>query len=267
MLKRMHSAFQTWNQLREPLESVEARIHDGVPRERLLDRANGYLNTLYLLYPFAAPTEQDTVLEIGPGVGYIMQAMMKRFKPNQIIGLDVAPAMVEHAKARLLRDHIDTTRWRFELYDGITMPFPDASIDHIYSVAALQHVPKLHVYHLFLEMLRVLKGGYATLHLLSFSFISRQHVPLGEEIRRQLTDETEHWHHYYSRDELQHVLTALGAAEINITEHDSNLWVTFCRPRGVLDRRVQTLEIQLREKDVHIRNLEAEIRQLKGFTE
>ena len=90
--KDLHPAFQTWNQRDEPLESVEARIHDGVPLDQLHERAWGYLNTLYTLFPYAAPKETDVVVEIGPGVGYIMEAMMNRFSPARIIGLDVAPA-------------------------------------------------------------------------------------------------------------------------------------------------------------------------------
>lgn len=263
VLKRMHTAFHTWNQRREPLESVEARIHDGVPRERLLDRAYGYVQTLYWLFPFAAPKKTDVVLEIGPGVGYIMQALVDRFPPAQIIGLDVAPAMIEHAQARLKRDGVDTTNWRFETYDGITMPFADRSIDHLYSVACLQHIPKLYVYNLFSEMLRVLKDGYATIQLLSFAFIPRHHVLLAEEVKRQLQGEGEHWHHFYSQEEVRCVLTALGALDIAITEHDANLWVAFRAPRSRFENRVRALERQLQEKDVHIRNIEAELKRLK----
>ena len=225
--KRLHSAFETWNQAGEPLASVEARIHDGVPLDKLHDRAAGYLNTLFTLFPQAAPSGTDVVLEVGPGVGYIMQAMMNRFNPARIIGLDVAPAMVEHAKARLTRDQIDMAKWSFETYDGVTMPFEDESIDHLYSVASLQHVPKLYVYHLFAEMARVLRGGYAALQLLSFSFLPKQHLPFATEVTQQLGGEHGHWHHFYSRDELLYVLPAMGAADIAITEHDGSLWVIF----------------------------------------
>ena len=79
--KRLHVAFEIWNDKRESLESVEARIHDGVPIDRLHDRAHGYLNTIYTLFPYAAPKSSDVAMEIGPGVGYIMQAVMSRFAP------------------------------------------------------------------------------------------------------------------------------------------------------------------------------------------
>ena len=224
-----HTAFETWNQPGESLESVEARIHDGVPLARLKDRAQGYVKTLYSLFPEAAPRSTDTVLEIGPGVGYIMQAMMERYKPAQIIGLDVAPVMIEHAKARLQRDHVDTSRWKFEVYDGVTMPFADQSIDQIYSVASLQHVPKLYVYHLMSEIVRVLRDGYAVLHLISFSFLPKQHVSFIDEVRRQINHEQGHWHHFYSRDELLYVLAAVGAADVAVIEDNGSLWTRFRR--------------------------------------
>ena len=224
-----HAAFETWNQSSESLESIEARIHDGVPLDKLHDRANGYLNTLFTLFPHAAPSRKDVAVEIGPGVGYIMEAVMNRFRPARIVGLDVAPAMIEHAKARLRRDRVDTSNWSFEAYDGVTMPFADGTIDHIYSVACLQHVPKLHVYHLFSEMLRVLRHGYAAIQVLSFSFLPKQHVPLADEVNRQLKGEVGHWHHFYSRDELVYVLAALGAADVSVTDLDGSLWTAFRR--------------------------------------
>ena len=225
----MHTAFETWNHPGESLESVEARIHDGVPLHKLKDRAQGYLTTIYSLFPQAAPRHTDTVLEIGPGVGYIMQASMERFKPARIIGLDVAPAMVEHAKARLKRDRVDTSNWSFEVYDGVTMPFADRSIDHVYSVASLQHVPKLYVYHLFAEMVRVLRDGYAAFQLLSFSFLPKHHMPFLEEVTQQLEGIEGHWHHFYARDELLYVLPAVGAKDVSVTELDGNLWTVFRR--------------------------------------
>jgi ubiquinone/menaquinone biosynthesis C-methylase UbiE len=154
---------------------------------------------------------------------------MERFHPARIIGLDVAPAMVEHAKARLRRDRVDTSNWSFEVYDGVTMPFADQSIDHVYSVASLQHVPKLYVYNLFSEMVRVLRDGYAAFQLLSFGFLPKHHRPFMEEVTQQLRGEQGHWHHFYSRDELLHVLPAIGARDVSVNEIDGNLWTVFRR--------------------------------------
>src|ERR1039458_2399902 len=118
----MHPAFRTWNHIEESVEQAERRIHDGVPLEGLHARADSYVKTLYTLHPRAIPNPTDIMMEIGPGVGYIMEAVARRYSPAQIIGLDVAPAMIEHAKHRLGRDGVDTSRMVFQSYDGITIP-------------------------------------------------------------------------------------------------------------------------------------------------
>ncbi len=51
----MHPAFETWDIATESLESVENRIHDGVPREQLRNRAKGYMNTFSRLFPWSMP--------------------------------------------------------------------------------------------------------------------------------------------------------------------------------------------------------------------
>jgi ubiquinone/menaquinone biosynthesis C-methylase UbiE len=227
----MHTAFRTWNHSEESLESLERRIHDGVPLEALHTRADSYVNNLYTLHPRATPKATDVVMEIGPGLGYIMEAVMRRYNVAQIIGLDVAPAMIEHAKTRLDRDGVDSSRMQFQSYDGITIPTADHSIDHIYSVACLQHVPKVYVYHLFSEMARVLRNGFAVIHLLALCHMAVHNAGLGptflQEIQGQLNGIEGHWLHYYSKDELFHVLPAVGAREVEVVELDTSLWTSF----------------------------------------
>src|SRR5580698_5170037 len=105
-----------------------------------------------------------------------MQAMHEYLTRNsrparKIIGLDIAPNMVEMAKHRLGPGE----PFNFVVYDGVTVPLPDASFDLIYSVAALQHVPRPFVFNLFFEIRRLLKqNGFAVFHLLSTDSLSRQ---------------------------------------------------------------------------------------------
>lgn len=226
----MHPAFKTWNHIEESVEHVERRIHDGFPLEGLHARADNYIQTLYTLHPRAAPKPTDIVMEIGPGVGYVMEALARHYNPAQIIGLDVAPAMTEHAKERLRRDGVDMSRMEFQSYDGITIPASDHSIDQIYSVACLQHVPKIYVYNLFSEMVRALGNGYAVIHLMSFDHVARDGGPDQEflrEVKCQINGIEGHWHHYYSRDELLHVLPAIGARNVEIAEYNGALWTSF----------------------------------------
>jgi ubiquinone/menaquinone biosynthesis C-methylase UbiE len=230
-MPNLHPAFRTWNDSNESLESVERRIHDGVPITQLRDRAQGYVNLMYELYPQAEPGRGDTVCEIGSGVGYVMEAVQDRCHQKATIGLDVAPAMLYHAAERFQRDKVDSAGMHLVPYDGVTIPFRDHSIDHIYSVACLQHVPKLYVYHLFGELVRVLRGGWAVLQFLSFSHIPTQNKigwHFDREVERQLAGEPGHWHHFYSADELVAVLgDGYGASAVSIRQKRTSIWAAF----------------------------------------
>ncbi|MGA3067275.1 MAG: class I SAM-dependent methyltransferase [Tepidisphaeraceae bacterium] len=224
------AAFKTWNRAEDSLGSIEARIHDGVPIDKLHDRADGFVKALSSIFPWAMPREGAAILEIGSGVGYIMEAACRKLHPSRMIGLDIAPAMIEKAKERLARDHVAIPA-EFLAYDGITIPMAPKSVDFVYSVACLQHIPKPYVYNLFGEILRILKpSGTATLHFLSFSMLKLHQgsYDLKREIAKQLAGTEGHWHHCYSREELMQVLTyGYGAERVEVAETDISIWAAF----------------------------------------
>jgi 2-polyprenyl-3-methyl-5-hydroxy-6-metoxy-1,4-benzoquinol methylase len=227
-------AFKAWDQAKESLEDVEMRIHDGVPRQKLHARAAGYVDSLCRHFPQAMPRPECVVMEIGSGVGYILEAAHRKFRPRRLIGLDVAPAMIAKAQQRLARDKVEISP-SFVLYDGVTIPLKSKSLDFIYSVACLQHIPKPHVYNLFGEILRLLKvDGSAALHLLSFETLKLwTSYNFRDEIAQQLIGAKAHWHHFYSAEELSCVLEyGYGAARLKIVETpDGSIWASF-GPKG-----------------------------------
>jgi protein-L-isoaspartate O-methyltransferase len=232
-------AFKAWNQAAASLEDVEMRIHDGVPREMLRPRATAYVDSLAAHFPHAMPRPGGRVVEIGSGVGYIMEAAQRRFQPRSLVGVDVAPAMVAKARRRLARDGASIPP-RFVVYDGVTIPMRSQSVDLIYSVACLQHIPKPYVYNLIGEMLRILKvSGFAAPHLLSFTALRLwEGFDFRRETLQQLLGTEGHWHHFYSADELSSVLeNGYFAAQVKIVEtRDGSIWVSF-RPGGDNRRR------------------------------
>lgn len=223
-------AFRTWDQAEESLEDAERRIHDGVPLEMLHERAAKYLETLNLHFPWAMPRPGSTVLEIGSGVAYIMEAACKKFRPAQVVGLDVAPAMAAKARQRLARDQVGIPA-EFVIYDGVQIPLRDASLDFVYSVACFQHIPKPYVYNLFSEILRILRPtGFAAIHLLSFTALKLwAGFDLRIEIANQLLGLTTHWHHFYSKEELSRVLEdGYGAGRVTVVDsEDGSIWTSF----------------------------------------
>jgi ubiquinone/menaquinone biosynthesis C-methylase UbiE len=226
----LKAAAAVWNRTDESLEWVERRIHDNVPPEKLHERGDGYVRNIFSRFPYVKPQEGWRILEVGSGVGYIMQAMARRLEAEkihnyEIAGLDIAENMLARARERL-----GSGPYEFIHYDGLHVPQPDASFDFIYSVASLQHVPKIYVYNLFFEMKRLLKPkGFAVLHLLPFHMLPHhiQVTPWREEIDWQLNNMTDrHWHHFYSQDELVYVLRD-GTGFNHVDIHGDGEWVCF----------------------------------------
>jgi O-antigen biosynthesis protein len=242
-MKDLQAAAATWNDPNESLESVNARIHDGVPVDQLEARADRYVQQIFSHFPYVGVPSQARCVEVGSGTGFIMQAMARALAdralaPQSIIGLDIAEHMLARARQRL------GSRPPFEFlhYDGINVPLPDQSIDLIYSVAALQHVPKPYVYNLFFEIHRLLRPrGFAILHLLTFSNMASQerYFPWRLEVRQQVRHEAGHWHHYYSQEELDTVLrVGTGFPHSETVQSAAGIWACVAHhdPRDALER-------------------------------
>jgi len=128
-------------------------IHDGFKTEKeLVERGDRYMEFLFSPFPDLKLPRGFRALEIGSGLGYIMEALeryaqIQGVPAERIIGLDIAANMLEKAKARISSRPFD-----FLHYDGVHVPFEDGSLDFVYSVASLQHIPKPFVYNLFFEI-------------------------------------------------------------------------------------------------------------------
>jgi SAM-dependent methyltransferase len=203
-------------------------IHDGViGEERLRERGDWYIRQLFDPYPDLKLKPNFRALEIGSGVGYIMQALSRYgsshgVPADRIIGLDIASPMLEKAKTRVGSG----PPFEFLHYDGVHVPLEDGSLDFIYSVATLQHIPKEYVFNLFFEIKRLLSSaGFSLFHVMSFDHISVHHRPGGtpsweEMVRNQIkSDGRTQWMHFYSEDELHQVLgTGTGFAHVRVTK-------------------------------------------------
>ena len=128
--------------------------------------------------PFVAALERieapRRALELGTGTGRGAFAIAERFPDAEVIGVDVADAMVEAARRKTppeLRERV-----RFELADASKLPYGDASFD---LVAHGNMIP------FFDELARVLApGGFAL-----FSFSAGPETPIyvpPERLRQEL---------------------------------------------------------------------------------
>ena len=197
-------------------------IHDGVKTEKeLVERGDGLVKFLFSPFPDLKLENGFVALEIGSGLGYIMEGLERYFRiqglqVGRIIGLDIAAKMLEKAKARL-----SAPPFEFLHYDGVHVPLEDGSLDFVYSVASLQHIPKRFVYNLFFEIKRLLSPrGFSLLHLIRFSHIPFCSMHWAEVVRRQVTeDERSGWIYFYSAEELRWVLgDGTGFKNVRVVE-------------------------------------------------
>lgn len=259
----MSSAFTTWEAQNETLEEVERRIHDGVADDQLHKRAQGYVNEMFALFPWLTVPTDGVIVEVGPGVGYIMQAIVERTAIRRVIGLDVAAGMSRHARARVARDGLSQSTYEFIAYNGVDFPFADHTVDFFYSVAAIQHVPKPLAYNILQEMMRCLKPtGALVVHLLSWDQLPHQHEPFAVEIRRQIKGEPGHWHHFYDRTELEQIMEhGLHVPYFHVRERGTSIWVACCNDLRSRQTELERCEVELKRQIADQNN---EITKLNG---
>ncbi len=106
------------------------------------------------------PLHRGAALDFGCGVGRLTQAIAEHF--GQTTGLDIAPAMLEHA--RRYNRHGD--RVKYVLHASDDLPFPSGSFDLVYTNMVLQHIRPEASRRYIAEFVRVLAPhGVAVFHI------------------------------------------------------------------------------------------------------
>jgi SAM-dependent methyltransferase len=101
-----------------------------------------------------AHVNRRMALDFGCGVGRITRALARHFET--VVGLDVAPSMIERARAL----NADRPNCTFVLNRAPDLrQFDDGTFDVIYSVIVLQHIPPAVARMYIREFIRVLAPG------------------------------------------------------------------------------------------------------------
>ncbi len=109
--------------------------------------------------------EKKSALDFGCGVGRLTRALAAHFE--QVRGVDISPAMIEHAR----QYNGDGQRCEFVLNETADLAcFAAGTFDFIYSSITLQHMPPRLARRYIVEFLRVLRSG----GLLVFQLPSRR---------------------------------------------------------------------------------------------
>lgn len=116
--------------------------------------------------------EPTTILDLGTGTGAGAMLLGRRFPEAQIVGVDIAKAMIEEARAR--RPDQVAERVAFVVADAASLPYGPGSFDLI----TLLNVPPF-----VEELVRVLRKGGHVIVADSFGPQTPSHIP-SEALRR-----------------------------------------------------------------------------------
>jgi ubiquinone/menaquinone biosynthesis C-methylase UbiE len=76
----------------------------------------------------------DTILDVGCGTGRLLKSAEARFRGAKLVGIDAAIEMVKHAQSSYPNGTI-----QFQQATAEELPFPDASIDLVFSTMTFHH--------------------------------------------------------------------------------------------------------------------------------
>jgi SAM-dependent methyltransferase len=85
---------------------------------------------------FAESFAHETVLDVGCGTGSLTFAIPHRASVRSVIGIDLTPSFVEHARLKNTDPRIE-----FRTGDACELPFPDGSFDRVLSLLCLHFIP------------------------------------------------------------------------------------------------------------------------------
>jgi SAM-dependent methyltransferase len=144
------------------------------PRWDAMRRADAFVSLDRALDALPAPPQR--VLDLGTGTGAAAFLVARRFPEAQVVGIDLAEAMLAQARANTPPELAE--RVRFEPGDAVRLPFEDGSFD---LVTLVNMIP------FFDELVRILaRGGH-----LVFSFTGGPDTPIWvppERLRKELGD-------------------------------------------------------------------------------
>jgi ubiquinone/menaquinone biosynthesis C-methylase UbiE len=106
---------------------------------READRVRSQEDLYRLVLAALGVAESSRVLEVGCGRGLGCALALAEFGPAEVHGVDVHPEQVRRAQ----ESKGDSPGLDFRLGSASALPFPDNSVDRLYSVEAAQHFPSL----------------------------------------------------------------------------------------------------------------------------
>jgi ubiquinone/menaquinone biosynthesis C-methylase UbiE len=152
----------------------------------LEDRAKAptYRAMFHALIDLIAPRAGESILEVGCGAGSLVRLLAQRLgDANPITAVDLNPFLLREAAALARAEGLDRAI-RFGPGNAETLPFPDASFDHAYSVTVLEECDADKALG---ELKRVVKpGGRVGVIVRSIDLPQWWHLELPDALKRKV---------------------------------------------------------------------------------
>jgi cyclopropane fatty-acyl-phospholipid synthase-like methyltransferase len=97
-------------------------------------------NHLNLLLNLCKAKDDDKILDLGTGNGYIAFELARRYPNVSIAGLDIAESSINKNNRIVESENLQNIK--FYSYDGINLPFEDESFTKVVSRYAFHHFPE-----------------------------------------------------------------------------------------------------------------------------
>ena len=180
----------------------------------------------------------STLLDVGCGIGGSSRILAQDYGFS-VTGVTISPQQVKRAQ-ELTPEGLDA---KFLVDDAMSLSFPDASFDVVWSVEAGPHMPDKAIFAK--ELLRVLKPG-GLLVVADWNQRDDRTLPLNfweKPVMRQLLDQ---WSHpaFASIEGFSELLEETGLVEGEVTTADwsketlpswlDSIWQGIARPQGLI---------------------------------
>jgi len=123
---------------------------------------SGFINKLKIAYrPYISPfdeilkviNDKDSVFDIGCGSGQFAILLAEFTKVSKVGGIEISNELVKNA-VQLMQPYVDNVSFKFQVYDGRTIPEDISQFSVVLLIDVLHHIPADHQVDFITEVYR-----------------------------------------------------------------------------------------------------------------